>query len=526
VIIDNHYTYDNVDNLLRIENEAPVPPSNLMGGKSDHQYSYDDLYRLTNATGIFSGSTHEHRYTLTMSYDKLSSILGKNQVHERRSNGSGNWVTQNQTTYNYNYNYNTNGKPHAALHIGDKAYTYDANGNQNGWKHDVSAQNRMMTWDEENRMKTLSDNGELFSYTYDAAGERVLKNSGGGNKVSVNGKPAAQSGGIGNYTVYVNPFMVVRSGGFTKHFYSDDGRIASKLGESGNGNANGGGSGKAGGNGNNQESFQFYFHADHVGNTAFVTDRQGEVYQHLEYFAFGETFIHEHSNQERTPYLYNGKEQDEETGLYYYGARYYDAITSSWQRVDPYWQLPNEINKSPYAYVLNNPILYSDPDGKSSHIKKGTIGIGGKHGQTKQASKKGEVESDHIPPFDAMKRGGIKRSRDQMGAVTVPRDFHRAVITTGSGKASKEFRDEQAELIADDRFAEAVELNLEDYGEKADQFKLTKKQREEIVEGLDDMFEFQVGQDWISEKEKSSLKKVARKQLKVGAKKKAKPKTP
>jgi hypothetical protein len=47
-----------------------------------------------------------------------------------------------------------------------------------------------------------------------------------------------------------------------------------------------------------------------------MTDASGEVYQHLEYFAFGETFVEEHSNTDRTPYLYNGKELDEETGLY------------------------------------------------------------------------------------------------------------------------------------------------------------------------------------------------------------------
>ena len=65
-----------------------------------------------------------------------------------------------------------------------------------------------------------------------------------------------------------------------------------------------------------------------------MTDASGEVYQDLEYFAFGETFVEEHSNTDRTPYLLNGKELDEETGLYYYGARYYDARVSIFQSVD------------------------------------------------------------------------------------------------------------------------------------------------------------------------------------------------
>jgi RHS repeat-associated protein len=376
MMLDNSYTYDKEDNILRIVNNAPVPHSNLMGGPSDYQYKYDDLYRLTNAAGTFDGSNQEDRYNLEMGYNSISDILSKNQLHERKAYNAKNWIVRNQTSYNYNYVYDANNQPHASRHIGRQAFTYDANGNQTGWTDDISAQNRQIAWDEENRIKTISDNGEIFRYTYDASGNRVLKSSGGGQSVSVNGARAGSTGGLGNYTVYVNPYMVVRSGGFTKHFYIEGQRIVSKLGESGNGKSNsstgtGNGKGNGGsnatgaGNGINQEAFQFYYHSDHLGNTAFITDRTGETYQHLEYFPFGETFIDEHGNQERTPYLYNGKELDEETGLYYYGARYYNARTSVWQSVDPAWELPKEVNKSPYAYVLNNPLIYVDPEGRS-----------------------------------------------------------------------------------------------------------------------------------------------------------------
>ena len=124
--------------------------------------------------------------------------------------------------------------------------------------------------------------------------------------MSVNGKQVAKTSGTGNYTIYVNPYEVVQSGGYTKHFYIDGQRIVSKLGVSGK-------------NGSNKDGCQFYYHPDHLGNSAFITDANGEVYQHLEYFPFGETFVEEHANQQRTPYLYNGKELDDETGLYYYG---------------------------------------------------------------------------------------------------------------------------------------------------------------------------------------------------------------
>ena len=63
-----------------------------------------------------------------------------------------------------------------------------------------------------------------------------------------------------------------------------------------------------------------------------------------------------------TPYKFTGKELDEETGLYYFGARYYAPRESIWLSVDPLAEkYPNE---SPYIYCGNNPIVYIDPDGR------------------------------------------------------------------------------------------------------------------------------------------------------------------
>ncbi|OQP39967.1 hypothetical protein A4H97_17270 [Niastella yeongjuensis] len=76
---------------------------------------------------------------------------------------------------------------------------------------------------------------------------------------------------------------------------------------------------------------------------------------------FGETFVEEHSNTNRTPYLFNGKELDEETGLYYYGAGYYDPRTSIWQSVDP---LSHKFpGWSPYSFAFDDPIRFADPTG-------------------------------------------------------------------------------------------------------------------------------------------------------------------
>ena len=109
------------------------------------------------------------------------------------------------------------------------------------------------------------------------------------------------------------------------------------------------------------EELQFYYHPDHLGSSSYITDISGEVYQHMEYFPFGETFIEERTDAEYTTYLFNGKELDEETGLYYYGARYYDQKISIWYGVDPLAEKYYSI--SPYAYCGNNPIRFIDPNG-------------------------------------------------------------------------------------------------------------------------------------------------------------------
>jgi YD repeat-containing protein len=117
------------------------------------------------------------------------------------------------------------------IHIGDKTYTYDANGNMTGRTHDVSGQKRKILWDEENRIRSISDNGAVHHYTYDASGERVLKGKSNGQAAYVNGEWTGGSGSMGSYTVYVNPYLVLKSGSYTKHFYIEGQRIVSKLGD-------------------------------------------------------------------------------------------------------------------------------------------------------------------------------------------------------------------------------------------------------------------------------------------------------
>ena len=103
----------------------------------------------------------------------------------------------------------------------------------------------------------------------------------------------------------------------------------------------------------------YFYHPDPLGSSSYITDREGRIIQHTEYIAFGEVLFEEHSTSKTMPYLFNGKELDTETGLYYYGARYYDPRVSLWLNVDPL----TEKTMTPYAYTNNNPINLIDPMG-------------------------------------------------------------------------------------------------------------------------------------------------------------------
>ena len=133
----------------------------------------------------------------------------------------------------------------------------------------------------------------------------------------------------------------------------------------------------------NYENLQFFYHPDHLGSSSFITNLEGEVVQHIEYVPFGEVFIEERNNVWNTPYLFNAKEFDEETGMYYYGARYYEPRLNLWMSVDPIYNydprnsenyldgehnggIYNYANLNPYIYCYQNPVKLVDPNGKQA----------------------------------------------------------------------------------------------------------------------------------------------------------------
>ena len=454
--IDNTYGYDVMNNVLSISNAATPPTAPFqLGGSCQQEYEYDELYRLIGASGNWDSYLKNQNYTLEMSYDNLHNIVSKDQRHVFNDS------VVRATTYNYEYTYDPN-RPHVPAQIAERAFTYDANGNNTGWTGTNpltdKASYRQIVWDEEDRIQAIIDDGYLSQYTYDAGGERVLKSHGGVQGIFIDGAPAGMINHRDNYIAYVSPYMVAEKHKFTKHYFIEGQRIASRLGSgqfdnpaypyggitAGNLNytqriqqlqqaaieyyvstglppgpptlpglyaqpentgdpipigapapynavpfgwpaPNGppdvnGPPGpptwfgpqptndnvRAGygfqGNEVFWEADQYFFHPDHLGNTSYITDLNGELRQHVEYMPFGETFLEEHTSGSNQPYLFNGKELDRETGLYYYGARYYNPKTSIWQSVDP---MSDEYEGwSPYNYTLQNPIVYKDPDGE------------------------------------------------------------------------------------------------------------------------------------------------------------------
>ncbi|MCA9405666.1 MAG: VCBS repeat-containing protein [Candidatus Omnitrophica bacterium] len=109
-----------------------------------------------------------------------------------------------------------------------------------------------------------------------------------------------------------------------------------------------------------------YFHTDHLGGTNVISDSDGELKELTEYKPFGQISRYEKygSDIETTSFYFTGQRLDEESGLMYYGARYYDPSIGRFITADSIVQAPNNpqtLNR--YAYTSNNPVNRIDSSG-------------------------------------------------------------------------------------------------------------------------------------------------------------------
>ena len=345
LFVNRTYAYDNVGNVLAATNNVPVAHGSDYGGPVQQTFAYDDLERLMQSRGSYQfAPSKTNQYSVSFDYDTIHNLTSRSQLNEIVQ-PSGSTVRQQKTSYAWTYEY-TSPHPHAAAHVGNRTLSYDGNGNQAGWDDDRNGTRRRIVWDEVNDVQSVSDNGHEIDFAYDDTGERVIKRGPQGE------------------TVYVNPWFTVRNGTTgSKHVWVGPLRIATKLMKQDRPGANPSGN-------TPYEKDQYFYHADHVGSTNFVTDAAGASYEHFEYFPFGETWVEESSNKQRTPYGFTGNELDEETGLYYFGARYLDPRIAGFNATEPLlFGSPEKGRDDPkflsvYSYGKQNPERYVDPDGR------------------------------------------------------------------------------------------------------------------------------------------------------------------
>ena len=453
-VMENKYRYDAVDNILGITNAAnPTSLTKLnkakLGGRSSHTYEYDELNRLIHA----SGKAKRASYDMVMSFGRMSEPLTKVQKVDS---------TTTAKSYNFAYKYEDSNHPTAPTQIGHDHYTYDANGNPTLVTNDSANTTREMYWDEDNRLMVLSDNGKTSRYTYNAAGERIMKSYGTMEGVYINGAPQGITfHETDNFTLYPASIISINKNRFTKHYFIGDKRIASRIGtglfnnvygrngsyvtagqqdyaermnqiqtqkeayykkvgvapgvptekgaygdpentgvgynavltELGNHDVPQGwiqtprpnttpgtnpGAPVSWNDPTNPDDPQagygyipndttkeetFFYHSDHLGSTSYITDDHANITQYDAYLPYGELLVDEHSSSEDLPYKFNGKQFDEETGLYYYGARYMNPVVSFWYGVDPLAEKYQSIGG--YVYCIGNPVKYFDPDGNT-----------------------------------------------------------------------------------------------------------------------------------------------------------------
>ncbi|MGG2100806.1 RHS repeat-associated core domain-containing protein [Stenotrophomonas sp. NRRL B-14846] len=108
----------------------------------------------------------------------------------------------------------------------------------------------------------------------------------------------------------------------------------------------------------NDSGGRAYYLTDHLGSTRGLTNGAGELLQRYDYTPYGQ--LQASAGSATNPYRYTGREQDE-SGLYYYRARYYSPDMGRFISEDSYGFASGDVNF--YAYALGNPISYSDPSG-------------------------------------------------------------------------------------------------------------------------------------------------------------------
>jgi len=295
--------------------------------------------------------------------------------------------------------------------------------------------NRILYWDDDNRLTKTVDTTSGASvptqYHYDAKGMRIVKEGPYGKSIYID-TGYVESGAPQTPTTIVS-----------NHIFVGNTRVASVVKHT-----------------EEKNPAAYFYASDHLGSSSVLTTQQGSYHERIEYLPYGETWVEDKATSDSytTPYKFTGKELDAETGLYYFGARYYDARLSRWISADPalqegkyfpkpndydtehdfYWYILNDAsgklpgmggvynshNLDVYCYSLNNPVKYYDPDGNVIKVggyilpyKKATEGKEGVKVRVSRGYQEGHSGVDSYPKVERSKRSNYPQVAVAKGEV-------------------------------------------------------------------------------------------------------------
>ena len=398
---DISYTFDAVGNITAIADDSDTD-----AGK-DAAYVYDDLHRLTSAT--ITNTANSSNYTRTYAYTITGNINTKSDVG----------------TYTYG-----NIHPHAVTSDGTNTYTYDNNGSLTGdgtWTYTYDTRNRLTqsadgsstityTYDEGRTRMTKSDGVATTTYVndyYEKEGnvERdfILANGlkvatleddsslmafegpvlssvaaleEGVEAVEVVSEPETESPAVEEVTTKeketVEPEVIEEK--TEDPAVVED--VAPEVTEVNEPVADEALPAVVPVEPAKEETLPttesltttltsypriIFHHEDHLSGASVDTDENGDIVLVSDYYPYGAQRIEDKAAGYENDYLFTGQERDEETDLYYYGARYYDPVLGRFTSVDR-WKGdirdPQTLNK--FSYARNNPLIYTDPSGNSA----------------------------------------------------------------------------------------------------------------------------------------------------------------
>ena len=363
---DLNYTYDPIGNITKIRDAAQQTiyfNNQIVSPQND--FIYDAIYRIVSATGrehigqnapvsefdaTRTNLAHPadgnamQRYLQQYDYDGVGNMLA--MVH---SSGSGPFI--NQWTRRFTPSATSNQLLSSQAGATLESYSYDVHGN-------MTAIPGMPTlnWDFDNRFRSVDlGGGGTAYYSYDAAGNRTRK------VIERQNGALEQRLYLGTLEIYTQV-----QGGKTQleretlHVMDGAARLAmidSLI---------------TGNDGTPAQLIRYQF-GNHLGTALLELDDAAKIISYEEYYPYGSTSFQSVDGTREVParrYRYTGKERDEESGLYYHGARYYAPWLVRWTACDPSG-IRDGLNV--YAYVRSRPIIANDPNGRWLNILIGAV---------------------------------------------------------------------------------------------------------------------------------------------------------